>query len=716
MGVWRFAPSYEITLDQSNPKAGQRGQPARIAYQLRTLVEFQGLLVTGNGVNNATLSFWDPRGILMDQTNPQPLDAIQVRLNNRHGTWATAWSGYVDECHEIHDPSQGRMVTLKCSGPYVRWETGRQSGGDVIALAVASMQNVAGSEVVAYSARAVGYNPAHITFDPVADSGTGLMGSISAGNYSDPAQQTWSAVVQQVLGSSGLEFFFDEEGYGHYRRVGFLGTSQRRIPRIPLEEMLHADLGRAHRELVTSVEVRWGLVPATQNAAKKVVPAGMVAHLGTRPLIIHAPWLLSQSAAQYLATTLLDQYAAGAATASVIVVADAATYRVGTVVEVPGIRTGQGHTRYYISSVTYLCQWGGQWIQTLGLTFGRAPGNVFPYLGNVAYPVLTASPQDLPQLVPLLAFAPDNPSKVTSPLTVVAQRALATNQASSSALPVGSLIELRTSVSGGGQWVGPSHQYVVVAAPSGQDPAVIGLKSGSGTAYATIIHYGSGDAGYTTTTSTGTTSNAPGNALPSGPPALPITGPSTKPPGTGHGTQVVAPDFSMTLPATTYAQRALRAAISLNGKQYMSFHAGPYHWDCSGLVAWAFTNVDARFNLVTPNNWNNDGENGDMGANGGPDGQFYYFLAHGAVERQGADPVGDAQPGDLIFCWSTSIPFQRGFSHIAFLAQPGVSFGGNSDALGVGYIAIQGFYSHNGLPHGQGPGFTRALDMSKVHP
>ncbi len=113
MGVWRFAPSYEITIDQPNPKAGQRGQPARIAYHLRTLVEFQGLLVTGNGVNNATLSFWDPRGVLMNQINPQPLDVIQVRLNNRHGTWATAWTGYVDEIHEIHDPAQGRMVTLK---------------------------------------------------------------------------------------------------------------------------------------------------------------------------------------------------------------------------------------------------------------------------------------------------------------------------------------------------------------------------------------------------------------------------------------------------------------------------------------------------------------------------------------------------------------------------------------------------------------------------
>jgi len=693
MATWAFAPSYDIVLDKRNPKAGQRGQPARLAYQLRTLVELQALLVTGNGVGNATLSFWDPRGILMEQVDPQPLDVIQVRLTNRHGTWATAWTGYVDEVHEIHDPAQGRLLTIKASSPYVLWEVGRQSGGDVIALAVASMQNVAGSEVVAYSARAVGYNPAHITFDPVADSGTGLMGSISAGNYSDPAQQTWSAVVQQVLGSSGLEFFFNEEGYGHYRRMGFLGTSQRRIPRIPLEEMLHADLGRAHRELVTSVEVRWGLLPATQNAAKKAAPTGMVTHLGTRPLVIHAPWLLSKLAADYLATTLLDQYAAGAATASIIVIADAATYRVGTVVEVPGIRTGQGHTRYYISSVTYLCQWGGQWIQTLGLTFGRAPGNVFPYLGNVAYPILTASPKDLPALVPLLAFDVTNASKVTSPLTVVAQSSLATNQVSSSSLPVGSLIELRTSVSGGGQWVGPSHQYVVVAAPPGQDPLTIGLKSGSGTAYATIVQYGSGDAGYTTTTSTGMTSNAPGNTLPSGPPTLPVRGPNTKPPGTGGHPFGKVPPSSLKNPRGI-AQRALAAAHGLAGQPYVSGHAGSDGWDCSGLVAFAYMGAGNAFGTFIPNYWG-PGLNGDTG----PQGIYHALLAAGAKQRAF---VGDAQAGDILFIKEPGLVYntdgtpgypnnQEGFSHVAFCDGPNQNFGANSIKMGICASAIQGY-------------------------
>jgi hypothetical protein len=46
----------------------------------------------------------------------------------------------------------------------------------MLTLAYASMQNIAGAEVVRYSAMAVGYDPANIAFDPVADSGTGLYG------------------------------------------------------------------------------------------------------------------------------------------------------------------------------------------------------------------------------------------------------------------------------------------------------------------------------------------------------------------------------------------------------------------------------------------------------------------------------------------------------------------------------------------------------------
>jgi len=704
MGTWSFNPSYDITLSRKNPQRGTRGQPDTLSWQLRTLSEFQGLLATTNTSSQATITLSDPTGALMDTVNPQPMDAVTVRLRNRRGVWAGAWAGYLDECREIHDPAQGRVVTLKCRGPYKRWEVGRQSAGDVLALAIAGMRNVAGAEVVRYSARAVGYNPANITFDPVADSGTGLYPSIAQSTMVNPDQQTWSAPVQQMLASSGLEFFFDEDGYGHYRRMGFLGAFdalgrplQKHVPQIALEDVLHADLGNGDTGLVTSVEVRWGPFPTTQGATRApsnpADTAGMVAQLGTRPLVIQAPWLLSRAGGQWLADTLLDQYASGAATASVIVIADPAQYRVGTLVDMPGVRRGQGVTRYYISSCSYLCQWGSQWVCTLGLVYGRAPGNRFPYIGSISAPVLTADRRTLPQNVALLAFDPMNSAKVTTPLTVQAQPTLTVNQASSSSLPVGTVIELRATVSGGGQWVGPSHQYTIVAPPQGQDPGVIGLQAGSGTAYATIITLGSGDTGSGTGTGNGSTTTT--SSLTQGPP--------TRPQGTASNGQSVSTSLTLNNPPTTLAQQALTAALTLNGKPYQVFHAGPRHWDCSGVIAWAFNTVG--FPLVTPNNWSNDGENGDEGQNGGPDGEFYYFLNHGAVERPSVD---DAQPGDLIFCFEAG-QSQRGFSHIAFLLRPGVSFGGNSPTLGVGPIAIAGFHSDAGPP------FNRALDMSHIH-
>ncbi len=706
MGTWSFNPSYDIRIERKNPKAGTPGQPATIAYQLRTLSEFQGLLATTNTSSQATITLNDPLGGLMDAVNPQAMDAVTVRLRNRRGVVAGAWAGYLDECREIHDPSAGRTVSLKCRGPYKRWEVGRQSGGDVLALAMAGMRNVAGAEVVRYSARAVGYNPANITFDPVADSGTGLYPSIAQSTMTNPDQQTWSAPVQQMLASSGLEFFFDEDGYGHYRRVGFLGSGQKYIPQIPLEDILHVDYGNGDTGLVTSVEVRWGPFPVTLSSAKAFAPRSMADQLGSRPLVIQAPWILggigatatqAPSGAQFLAETLLDQYASGAATASVIVIADPAQYRLGTLVGVPGARKGRGVTRYYVTSVTYLCQWGGQWVQTLGLNYGRAPGNRFPYVGGVSYPVLTVDPSYGPQdNIPFLAFDPTNNAKVTTPLTVQAQPALSANQASSSSFPVGTVIELRQTVSGGGQWVGPSHQYTVVAAPQGQDPGVIGLQAGSGTAYATVITLGSGDNGGGTGTGTGNGSTGAGGRTSM------VQGPPTRPQGTASNGQSVAdatPGYSGH--PTTYAQRALATALTLQGPYYRSYDAGPSYYDCSGLIAHCFS-VQGFSGLLTASAASGDGSNGDLG----PNGEFFYFLNHGAKE---IDP-SQAQPGDLLFCYAASDSFQQGFSHIAFLLRPGVSYGGNSPTLGIGPIAIAGFKSDDGAP------FTRALDMSSIHP
>jgi len=702
MATFEFHPQYDITLTQPNPKRGVRDQPDFITWQLRTLATFQGLLVTANGSNQATLSFHDADGSLLDQVAPQSMNVVQVRLPNRWGAWGTAWTGFVDSAHEIHDAeATTRTVELVCSGPYKKWEVTRQSAGDVLTLAYASMQNIAGAEVVRYSAMAVGYDPANIAFDPVADSGTGLYGSIAASTMMNPDQQTWSAPVQQMLASSGLEFFFDEDGRGHYRRVGFLGTGQTRIPRIAREDMLHADLATGDRGVLTRIEVRWGPFPSLQTAVIKTAPVGMSNQLGTRALVISAPWLLSQAGAQYLASTLLDQYAAGVATGSITIIANP-DIRVGTIVEIPDPRGGDGWTRYYIVSVSYMCQWGATWTQTLGLAYGRSPGNKFPYIGDVKYPQLRASERDVPGYVSFLAFDPNNPRRVVSPLRVMAQRSLAANQAASSAFPVGSVIELRTTAAGG-QWVGPSHQYTVVAATSPtQDPTIINLASGSGTAYATITSYGTdstgagaGSAGSGANTTSGSTGATTGTAT--------MGGPSTHAAGTGtHPAGGTSP--AAVLNPGTLPLRALAAARPLAGQPYNGGCAGEDYWDCIGLVAWAYNAVGVPA-LFLPN-YRGPGRNADTG----PEGAFSYFLGHGAREIA----VADAQKGDLLFIYIKTLADQQGFAHICFQWDPGLNFGANNPNMGICVSPIQGYLSDwPGQPKTR---INRALDLSRYKP
>ncbi len=77
----------------------------------------------------------------------------------------------------------------------------------------------------------------------------------------------------------------------------------------------------------------------------------MEKHLRSRILVVYAPWVTTDVAAQYLAGALGAQYAAGVATANVTIPADPLV-GIGSLVSVPA-RGVDGTTVYYVSSIVY---------------------------------------------------------------------------------------------------------------------------------------------------------------------------------------------------------------------------------------------------------------------------------------------------------------------------------------------------------------------------
>ncbi len=696
-GPWNYRPDYHAALSQ--PVSGPRAAQTR-TWRLHSLRDVSASLTT-TGVGALQLALWDIDNVLSDHVQPAAMDVVEIQTANRHGQWGCVWTGYVDKVTRSRDPENGNSVTLDCTSPYKLWEVTRQTPDDVAALSVAYLTNLAGSDVLTYSARAVGYNPALLMIDPTADSGSGIWSTISESAWTTPDQATWSSTMQQLLANSGLEFFFREDGRGVYRQIGYLPDPvPRSVPLITPLDMMRADLAEADAGVVTRVQVTWGTQQNAliQTAAFAQAPAGMIAHLGQRTLQVYAPWIQTYQAAQYLATTLLDQYAAGVATASVTIPADP-RFQIGGLCAVPSFRAGRGVTVYYITGIVYQLTWGGAWVMTLALSYGRAQDGVFPYNALTAAPVITAEvitglPKAAAGSLPVDA---GNPRRISTPFTVVLDRTVNKTTAATPDFPVGAVLQVRASdgVSG----VGASGEYTVVApmpGPPAQAARTLGLTLDAGaTAYVTVIAQGYGDSG-------GTGSQA-GTAA----------GGNVTTPGTGHtgtGQAPAAQSYTPTnlLHPTNLAAMVLATALSLAGRPYIESHAGEDGFDCSGLVCYALAAHGFQGCLIL-----NGG--GSYNTDIGPDGLYLRY-----VQGKGAVPIdiNATQPGDLLFCQHQdgSDPYgQSGFTHVGFCMTAGgfasgAMYGGNNPTLGLSVTPIQGWHDNFGAA------LTLALDMSNVHP
>ena len=712
MANFAYAPQHRVILTRKDPTA----RSGRAAYRLQTMIQATALLPTSGTVGQMDITFADPgqvlRGPLSDPgtapsgPTPHAMDVVQLWLTNRYGQWGPAWTGYVDEAHYIFDPDRGELCHLLCSSPYKRWEMTHVSPSDSGVLALLYSQNVAASSVLTLSAARVGFptTPPMLQIDPAADSGPGFTTSLIQSAFTTPDESSWSAILQNLQASAGIEFYFNALGQGIWRTVGFLlGPGVQPRPVSP-DDILHMDLAESDRGIVTSIEVRWaycytvaqaGAWPTLPPAA--AAPSPMVTQLGERHLVVYAPWITTRAGAQHLAEVLGLQYSAGLLQGSVTLPADP-LYGPGTLCRVPTLYRGQpdATTDYYVASVSYTLVWGQQWVMTLGLQYGRSRGQSFPYVGTVrAYPTATTPSStrtfSLAEMT-ALSFAPDAPATIQNSFTVVADATMTAQQVrvDETLIPVGSLLQIDdpTTHHPLGQGNG---EYTAVAGQSGY---TLGLRGTSAAAsQVTIISVGVldspvqlGTSGLLTQGSTpGTTNAGNGGTVPSG-------GASRTPPAPLPGELAAAP--------STFALRALQVALSVQGHPYRPYATGPDAFDCSGLVYWAYRVAGYE---TSQSKW----------IDSGPGGEYRWFLGHGAQKIA----VADARPGDLLFSQAPGCQTNPdGFGHVAFLYSTGPggkdaqTFSALSTTYGVAFFPVAGFTDFCTTP------FNLALDMSGVTP
>src|SRR5579875_1865778 len=178
-GIWAYSPQYVARLYQGDGSV----------WDLTSLQSAQMLLVTGAGVNQATLTFADPTAFLKRTVKPRAMNVLEVWTTNRWSEGGLCWRGYVDEPHKAFDPTQGDDVTLVATGAVKLYEVTRQRPGDAAALALAFAQNVTGSAVLRYAAKASGYPASMLRIHPQADAGSGYQ-QIGGQVFTNPDQQT----------------------------------------------------------------------------------------------------------------------------------------------------------------------------------------------------------------------------------------------------------------------------------------------------------------------------------------------------------------------------------------------------------------------------------------------------------------------------------------------------------------------------------------------
>lgn len=539
-----YRPRFSLLI-----KRGDGGE-----YTIRNVQSIQATVETGRSVGQMHVVLADTDGSIRRVVRPHAMNLVQLWLQNRHGYAAVAWTGYVDTVQEHYNPAQGNTVELGCTSPVKLFEITSQEPGDVYAVKIAAARNIAGTSILQYAAAAVGYPLSMLRIHPVADAGTGYQAP-GLGDFEQPDQQTWAAIVAGVQQNSGVEWFFDAGGYSYWRQNGFVSPwnpyGPQGVRALTADDIISAAYTETDQGIVTTIQVRyWGGGSFVQTAEQAQAPAGMIAGLRKRTQVVYAPWVGSQAYAQYLAQVLLAQYAAGVANATVTIPANS-TIDIGSLVSIPAL-TGDGTSVYYVAGIGHHLDWGGQWVTQLDLSYGRTPRASFPYLGAVSYPVITsgvaaALPKDL-------AIAPVGNGPVSEQYTLFAQRGLKKGQIAlapgEGLVAPGSEVWLFSKPNGKGTLY---DKYTAVAGASTQVAGTFGLLTPPARTGWIVV---------TTSPSVG-----------SGPAAGPTPNTVVFPPGTAIPANS-DPRFPVIAHPTNRGQKALIQAITLHAQPYLAGYAG----------------------------------------------------------------------------------------------------------------------------------------------
>jgi len=485
MGIWSFAPQYRVIVRTSEGKQ----------WSLRTLQSANLSLVTAAGqVGEASIVLSDYDNTIRSRVNPQAMDVLEVWSNNRFGQTGRCWTGYIDGPSKALDPQSGDHLTIKATSPIKRFEVTRQTPGDVQGLALAYARNITGSQVLSYAAKACKFPPSMLRIHPLADSGSGYQ-NINGSIFTSPDLAPWASVVSNIQAVAGIEWFFDEYGACYWRQNNFespwFPTGVNAPRRISADDILGGDFAEMDSGVVTRVEVRYfgnaGLTGDT--AGHWAGPASMEKQLGTRLFTIYEPFILSKAQATYLASVLGLQYAAGAATASVLIPCDPLV-TIGSLVQIQHPATG-GEVVYYVASIHYMLEWGGGWNMLLGLSYGRSPTEAFPFIGAVPFPVLgkIVTPGAINRKGFEGAFD-------TTGHPIIVDPTLDANTAATDLYLPGTIIQVYASGRGGGALIGASTagEYTTIFATKSANTDAITLSSNSigggkmaSTGYVTVL-------------------------------------------------------------------------------------------------------------------------------------------------------------------------------------------------------------------------------------